>query len=72
MDKFGISVQLVAAIAGNGRRMVVNVCFEALLAMAVARYRLKTRTVVSPQPSLLDLLYKFAYYELLFALLRHS
>lgn len=72
MNKFGISIELVAAIAGDGLRMVVSICFEVLSAMATAKYERMTRTVVSPQPSLLDLLYEFADYELLFALLRHS
>lgn len=47
MDKFGVSIEFVAAIAGDGRSMVVNIRFEVLLAMAVARYERETRTVLS-------------------------
>jgi hypothetical protein len=72
MDKFGISIELVAAIAGDGSGMIVNVRFEELLVQAKARYGGGTRTIISPMFLLLDLLNELAYYELLLLLLRHS
>lgn len=37
MDELGVSIELVAAIAGDGGCMVVNVCCKRLLVVTEAR-----------------------------------